>query len=67
MIRACALTDLPPGETVRIVGPRAHTASSDLRTGKPACLPAKRPVRTCPVHVEDGGVYVDTEVNRDVA
>ncbi|SMD24838.1 hypothetical protein SAMN05660733_07919 [Lentzea albidocapillata] len=50
MIRACALMDLPPGEAVRIVGPRAPIA-----------------VSTCPLHVKDGGVYVDAEVNRDVA
>jgi hypothetical protein len=56
MIRACALVDLPPGEAVRIVGPRALI-----------CLPARRPVRTCSVHVKDGEVYVDAEVNRDVA
>lgn len=67
MIRACALTDLPPGETVRIVGPRAHAANPDPRTDEPACLPAIGPVRTCPLHVEDGEVYVEAEVNRDVA
>ena len=44
-----------------------HAASFDLRTDEPACLPSIRPVRTCPVRVEDGEVYVDTEVNRDVA
>lgn len=106
MIRACALMDLPPGEAVRIVGPRApiavvnvggviyaiddtcthqdaslsegwlegrfvecplHAASFDLRTGKPTCLPAKRPERTYPVYVKDGEVYIDVEVNEDVA
>lgn len=106
MIRACALTDLPPGEAVRIVGPHApiavfnadgvvyaiddtcthqdaslsegwlegcfvecplHAASFDLRTGEPTCLPAKRPVKTHPVVVEDGVVYVDVEANKDVA
>ncbi|SDM69800.1 hypothetical protein SAMN04488074_12586 [Lentzea albidocapillata subsp. violacea] len=50
MIRACALMDLPPGEAVRIVGPRAPSAAS-----------------ACPVHVKDGGVYLDAQVNRDVA
>ncbi|GAA0536949.1 bifunctional 3-phenylpropionate/cinnamic acid dioxygenase ferredoxin subunit [Saccharopolyspora subtropica] len=35
-----------------------HAASFDLRTGMPTCLPAKRPVRTHPVTVEDGVVYV---------
>ncbi|MCX2954280.1 hypothetical protein ORI60_38630 [Lentzea sp. NEAU-D7] len=67
MIRACALVDLPPGEAVRIVGPRSHAASFDLRTGEPACPPARRPVRPRSVHVKDGEVYVDAEVNRDVA
>ena len=35
-----------------------HAAFFDLRTGKPTCLPAKRPVRTHSVTVEDGIVYV---------
>ncbi|MFD0774602.1 bifunctional 3-phenylpropionate/cinnamic acid dioxygenase ferredoxin subunit [Streptomonospora algeriensis] len=36
-----------------------HEAAFDLRTGQPTCLPAKRPVRTYQVTVdEDGGVYV---------
>ncbi|ANZ34828.1 bifunctional 3-phenylpropionate/cinnamic acid dioxygenase ferredoxin subunit [Lentzea guizhouensis] len=106
MIRACALTDLPPGEAVRIVGPHApiavfnvggvlyaiddtcthqdaslsegwlegclvecplHAASFDLRTGEPTGLPAKRPVKTYAVSVEDGVVWIDVEVNKDVA
>jgi 3-phenylpropionate/trans-cinnamate dioxygenase ferredoxin subunit len=53
MIRACALMDLPPGEAVRIVGPQAPMA--------------ERPVKTHPVYVKDGVVYVDAEVNKDVA
>jgi 3-phenylpropionate/trans-cinnamate dioxygenase ferredoxin component len=36
-----------------------HSASFDLRTGRPTGPPAKRPVRTYPVLVEDGVVYVD--------
>jgi len=44
-----------------------HAASFDLRTGAPTCLPAKRPVKTYPVVVKDGEVYVDAEVNKDVA
>ncbi|GGN04512.1 bifunctional 3-phenylpropionate/cinnamic acid dioxygenase ferredoxin subunit [Lentzea pudingi] len=44
-----------------------HAASFDLRTGEPTGLPAKRPVKTHPVLVEDGEVYVDVEVNKDVA
>ncbi|MEU5683442.1 bifunctional 3-phenylpropionate/cinnamic acid dioxygenase ferredoxin subunit [Streptomyces venezuelae] len=35
-----------------------HAASFDLRTGKPACLPARRPVRTHQVYVEDGVIHV---------
>jgi 3-phenylpropionate/trans-cinnamate dioxygenase ferredoxin subunit len=35
-----------------------HAACFDLRTGKPTGPPAKRPVRTYPVLVEDGVVYV---------
>jgi 3-phenylpropionate/trans-cinnamate dioxygenase ferredoxin component len=44
-----------------------HAASFDLRTGVPTCLPAKRPVRTYPVHVLDGMIYVDAEIQEDVA
>ncbi|WP_330277893.1 bifunctional 3-phenylpropionate/cinnamic acid dioxygenase ferredoxin subunit [Lentzea sp. NBC_00516] len=44
-----------------------HAASFDLRTGAPTCLPAKRPVKTYSVQVNDGEVYVDAEVNKDVA
>ncbi|MGW6533527.1 bifunctional 3-phenylpropionate/cinnamic acid dioxygenase ferredoxin subunit [Streptomyces venezuelae] len=35
-----------------------HAASFDLRTGKPACLPARRPVRTHQVYVEDSVIHV---------
>ncbi|WJY36553.1 bifunctional 3-phenylpropionate/cinnamic acid dioxygenase ferredoxin subunit [Streptomyces sp. P9-2B-2] len=35
-----------------------HTASFDLRTGAATCLPARRAVRTHPVTVEDGMIYV---------
>jgi 3-phenylpropionate/trans-cinnamate dioxygenase ferredoxin subunit len=97
MIRVCALTDLPEGESTRVLAhvPVAvfnadgelfaiddtcthqdaslsegwledcmvecplHAASFDLRTGRPTGPPAKRPVRTYPVLVEDGVVYVD--------
>ncbi|MDX8149580.1 bifunctional 3-phenylpropionate/cinnamic acid dioxygenase ferredoxin subunit [Lentzea sp. BCCO 10_0061] len=44
-----------------------HAASFDLRTGEASCPPAKRPVKTYSVHVNDGEVYVDVEVNKDVA
>jgi 3-phenylpropionate/trans-cinnamate dioxygenase ferredoxin subunit len=36
-----------------------HASTFDLRTGVPTCLPAKRPVRTYPVVVQDDVVYVD--------
>ncbi|MEU8748214.1 bifunctional 3-phenylpropionate/cinnamic acid dioxygenase ferredoxin subunit [Streptomyces parvulus] len=35
-----------------------HAASFDLRTGLPTCLPARRPVLTHRVSVEDGLVHV---------
>jgi 3-phenylpropionate/trans-cinnamate dioxygenase ferredoxin subunit len=44
-----------------------HAASFDLRTGMPTCLPAKKPVRTYPVVVQDGVIYVDTRGREAVA
>ncbi|MFD5159883.1 bifunctional 3-phenylpropionate/cinnamic acid dioxygenase ferredoxin subunit [Streptomyces hawaiiensis] len=35
-----------------------HAASFDLRTGVPTCLPARRPVRTHRVTVDDGLIHV---------
>ncbi len=35
-----------------------HGARFDLRTGKPTRLPAVRPVRSFPLEVRDGGVFV---------
>ncbi|GGX08237.1 bifunctional 3-phenylpropionate/cinnamic acid dioxygenase ferredoxin subunit [Streptomyces lomondensis] len=35
-----------------------HAASFDLRTGMPTCLPARRPVRTHRVTVDDGLIHV---------
>ncbi|MEU0743484.1 bifunctional 3-phenylpropionate/cinnamic acid dioxygenase ferredoxin subunit [Streptomyces sp. NPDC006134] len=35
-----------------------HAASFDLRTGRPTCLPARRPVRTHRVTVDDGVIHV---------
>lgn len=105
MIPACAVEDLPPGESVRIPAdvPLAvfnadgalyaiddtcshqdasladgwlegcfvecplHAAQFDLRTGMPTCLPAKKPVRTYPVVVQDGVIYVDTRGREAVA
>lgn len=105
MITACAVDDLPPGESVRIDGKPAiavfnadgelyaiddtcshqdaslsegwlegcfvecplHAALFDLRTGVPTCLPAKKAVRTYPVVVRDGVIYVDTGGREAVA
>ena len=39
-----------------------HTAFFDLRTGHPACPPAKEPVRTHRVSVEDGHVLLHVSV-----
>lgn len=101
LVAACALADLPPGESVRIdndiplavfnadgelyatddtcshqdaslsdgwiegcyVECPLHAALFDLRTGHPACAPARKPVRTHPVVVRDGIVYVDTRAH----
>ncbi|GAA2326068.1 bifunctional 3-phenylpropionate/cinnamic acid dioxygenase ferredoxin subunit [Streptomyces caniferus] len=35
-----------------------HAAAFDLRTGTATCLPARRAVRTHPVTVQDGMIYV---------
>lgn len=105
MIPACAVADLPEGESVRIPGkvPIAvfnadgeiyaiddtcshqdaslsegwlegcfiecplHAASFDLRTGMPTCLPAKKPVRTHAVVIQDGVIYVVTQDKEAVA
>ncbi|NGO70442.1 bifunctional 3-phenylpropionate/cinnamic acid dioxygenase ferredoxin subunit [Streptomyces boncukensis] len=42
-----------------------HAASFDLRTGKPTCLPARRAVRTHPVSVHEGTVWVQLTGARD--
>src|SRR3954451_22765590 len=39
----------------------AHNALFDLRTGEPTSLPAVDPVRTFPVDVRDGEVFVTVE------
>ncbi|MFJ9844860.1 bifunctional 3-phenylpropionate/cinnamic acid dioxygenase ferredoxin subunit [Kitasatospora sp. NPDC101155] len=39
-----------------------HAASFDLRTGRPTCLPAKEPLRTHQVSVQDGFVLLDITV-----
>jgi 3-phenylpropionate/trans-cinnamate dioxygenase ferredoxin subunit len=38
-----------------------HASCFDLRTGKPTEPPARLPVRTYPVRVVDGVIYVETE------
>lgn len=45
-----------------------HAAQFDLRTGVAMCPPANDAVRTYPVVVADGVIYVDTETRQqDVA
>lgn len=39
-----------------------HAASFDLRTGRPTCAPAKIPVRTHRVSVQDGTIRLDVTV-----
>jgi 3-phenylpropionate/trans-cinnamate dioxygenase ferredoxin component len=41
-----------------------HGSRFDLRTGKPLGPPATQPVRTYPVFVTDGDVYIDLENNQ---
>jgi 3-phenylpropionate/trans-cinnamate dioxygenase ferredoxin subunit len=38
-----------------------HASCFDLRTGKPTEPPARLPVRTYPVRIVDGVIYVETE------
>ncbi|MDT7729056.1 MAG: 3-phenylpropionate/trans-cinnamate dioxygenase ferredoxin component [Actinomycetota bacterium] len=44
-----------------------HSALFDLRTGMPSCLPAKEPIRTYPVIIEDGVIYVDAGGREEIA
>lgn len=44
-----------------------HASCFDLRTGEPTAPPAKLPVRTYPVEVVDGVVYVDIPAASDAA
>lgn len=53
------LTNGPLEGTV-ITCPR-HGAQFDVGTGAVLCMPATEPVRTFPVEVRDGGVYVRVE------
>jgi 3-phenylpropionate/trans-cinnamate dioxygenase ferredoxin component len=36
-----------------------HGAKFDLRTGKATCLPAIKPVKTFPVEIREGEIFVD--------
>jgi nitrite reductase/ring-hydroxylating ferredoxin subunit len=36
-----------------------HGSAFDVRTGRPLCLPATKPVRTYPVRVEGDDIYVE--------
>ena len=38
-----------------------HGARFNVRTGKVTRMPAVRPVRTYPITVEDGAIYIDVE------
>jgi 3-phenylpropionate/trans-cinnamate dioxygenase ferredoxin component len=44
-----------------------HASCFDLRTGNPTGPPAKRPVRTYSVVVQDGAVYVDAPARKYAA
>jgi 3-phenylpropionate/trans-cinnamate dioxygenase ferredoxin component len=44
-----------------------HASCFDLRTGKPTGPPAKKPVRTYPVSVRDGVIWVDAAVDVEEA
>nr|WP_243788446.1 bifunctional 3-phenylpropionate/cinnamic acid dioxygenase ferredoxin subunit [Saccharopolyspora gloriosae] len=44
-----------------------HAACFDLRTGRPSGPPAKKPVRTHQVSVDDGLIYVLETTSVDVA
>ncbi|MGX1880555.1 bifunctional 3-phenylpropionate/cinnamic acid dioxygenase ferredoxin subunit [Streptomyces sp. NPDC055287] len=45
-----------------------HAAMFDLRTGRPSCLPARRPVRTHRVSVDDSGfVHVQLAADAEAA
>ncbi len=44
-----------------------HASSFDLRTGQPTCPPAKRPVRTHPVSVEGGHIYLHVRADEGAA
>jgi 3-phenylpropionate/trans-cinnamate dioxygenase ferredoxin subunit len=44
-----------------------HAALFDLRTGMPSCLPAKKPVRTYSVLVDEGVVYVQSDARENAA
>jgi 3-phenylpropionate/trans-cinnamate dioxygenase ferredoxin subunit len=47
----------------RVLCPR-HGASFDARTGRVLALPAVRSVRSYPVTIDEGGVYIDCDEGR---
>jgi 3-phenylpropionate/trans-cinnamate dioxygenase ferredoxin component len=53
------LTDGPVADC-QITCPR-HGARFDLRSGRPTKMPATEPIRTFPVTIRDGDVYVEVE------
>lgn len=42
----------------------SHGARFDIRTGKNLCFPAVTPVRSYPVKIQDGAVYVEVDSAR---
>jgi 3-phenylpropionate/trans-cinnamate dioxygenase ferredoxin subunit len=63
----CSHAEFPltDGEVENVDGPTIecalHGSRFDLRTGKPLGPPATQPVRTFPVAVDNGDVYIDLE------
>lgn len=45
----------------------AHGSAFSLRTGQPLNLPAYEPVPVYVVEIEDGAVYVDPHVTKEIA
>lgn len=45
----------------------AHGSAFSLRTGMPLNLPAYEPVPVYVVHIEDGIVYIDPHVTKEIA
>lgn len=45
----------------------AHGSAFSLRTGRPLNLPAYEPVPVYVVEIEDGDVYIDPKVTKEIA